>query len=118
MHIMGLPGNPVSSIVCSLIFLIPLVRKLCGDASAGADQTQPAILGADMKANDQRQDFLRATLSSDGEGRVVATPQALQDSSLLSVFTRSQALLIRPPFAPAAKAGDACRILRLSSGGF
>ncbi len=118
MHIMGLPGNPVSSIVCSLIFLIPLVRKLCGDANAGADITQPAILGADMKPNDQRQDFLRATLSTDAEGRVVATPHALQDSSLLSVFSRSQALLIRPPHAPAANAGEACRILRLSSGGF
>ena len=118
MHIMGLPGNPVSSIVCTLIFLIPLVRKLCGDRQAGADSTQPAILGADMKANDQRQDFLRATLSTDAEGRVVATPHALQDSSMLSVFTRSQALLIREPFAPAAKAGERCRILRLSSGGF
>jgi len=118
MHIMGLPGNPVSSIVCSLIFLIPLVRKLAGDRDAGADHTQPAILGADMKANDQRQDYLRATLESDGEGRVVATPHTVQDSSLLSVFTRSQALLIRPPHAPAAKVGEACRILRLSSGGF
>jgi len=118
MHIMGLPGNPVSSIVCSLIFLIPLVRKLCGDVNAGADITQPAILGVDMKANDQRQDYLRATLATDAEGRVVATPHTLQDSSLLSVFSRSQALLIRPPHAPAAKAGEACRILRLSSGGF
>jgi len=118
MHIMGLPGNPVSSIVCSLIFLIPLLRRLSGDANAGADITQPAILGVDMKANDQRQDYLRATLSTDTEGRVVATPHALQDSSLLSVFSRSQALLIRLPHAPAAKAGDACRILRLSSGGF
>lgn len=118
MHIIGLPGNPVSSIVCSLIFLIPLVRKLCGDPAAGADHTQPAILGADMKANDQRQDFLRATLSTDEAGRVVATPHALQDSSLLSVFSRSQALLIRPPHAPVARAGEGCRILRLSSGGF
>ena len=118
MHIMGLPGNPVSSIVCSLIFLIPLVRKLAGDRDAGADHTQPAILGADMKAHDQRQDYLRATLESDGEGRVVATPHTVQDSSLLSVFTRSQALLIRPPHAPAEKAGETCRILRLSSGGF
>ncbi|MFT4098373.1 MAG: molybdopterin molybdotransferase MoeA [Rhodoblastus sp.] len=113
MHILGLPGNPVSSIVCSLIFLIPLVRKLCGDPDAGADHTQPATLGVDLKPNDQRQDFLRATLSTDAEGRIVATPQALQDSSLLSVFSRSQALLIRPPHAPAAKAGEACRILRL-----
>ncbi|MFO1134548.1 MAG: hypothetical protein U1E30_05095 [Rhodoblastus sp.] len=70
-----------------------------------------------MKANTRRQDYLRATLASDAEGRVVATPHALQDLSLLSIFTRSQALLIRPPGAPAAKAGDGCRILRLTSGG-
>ena len=118
MQIMGLPGNPVSSIVCTLIFLIPLVRKLCGDSAPGEDLSQPAILGADVKANDQRQDFLRATLHSDAEGRVVATPHALQDSSLLSVFHASQALLLRAPHAPAGKAGEPCRILRLGKGGF
>jgi molybdopterin molybdotransferase len=118
MHIMGLPGNPVSSIVCGLIYLIPLVRKLSGDPEPAPDSSEPAILGVDMKANDQRQDFLRATLSRDEHGRTVATPHEIQDSSLLSVFTRSQALLLRPPFAAAAKAGDECRILRLSHGGF
>ncbi|MDE2363870.1 MAG: molybdopterin molybdotransferase MoeA [Hyphomicrobiales bacterium] len=118
MHIIGLPGNPVSSIVCTLMFLIPLVRKLSGDPSAGGDHTQPAILGADIKANDQRMDFLRATLTTDAQGRVVATPHALQDSSLLSVFSKSQALLLRAPHAPAAKAGDQCRIIRLERGGF
>ena len=118
MQIMGLPGNPVSSIVCTLIFLIPLVRKLSGDLGAGADESQPAILGADVKANDQRQDFLRATLHTDAQGRIVATPHELQDSSLLSVFSKSQALLLRAPHAPAGRAGDACRVLRLSKGGF
>lgn len=118
MHILGLPGNPVSSIVCSLIFLIPLLRKLSGDPDPSADRSEPAVLGVDMKANDQREDYLRATLARDAEGRVVATPHKLQDSSLLSIFTRSQALLIRPAHAPAAKAGERCRIIRLSSGGF
>lgn len=118
MQIMGLPGNPVSSIVCALMFLIPLVRKLSGGHDAGADRSQPAILGCDVKANDQRMDFLRATLAQDEQGRVVATPHDLQDSSLLSVFSRSQALLLREAHAPAAKAGDPCRIIRLERGGF
>ena len=118
MQIMGLPGNPVSSIVCALMFLIPLVRKLSGDPAPGADRTQPAILGCDQKANDQRMDFLRATLVQDEQGRIVATPHDLQDSSLLSVFSRSQALLLRAPHAPAAKAGDPCRVIRLERGGF
>ncbi len=118
MQIMGLPGNPVSSIVCALMFLIPLVRKLSGDRNAGADRSQPAILGCDLKANDQRMDFLRATLARDEHGRVVATPHDLQDSSLLSVFSRSQALLLREAHAPAAKASDPCRIIRLERGGF
>ncbi|MFO1114121.1 MAG: gephyrin-like molybdotransferase Glp [Beijerinckiaceae bacterium] len=118
MQIMGLPGNPVSSIVCALIFLIPLVRKLSGDRDAGGDRSQPAILGSDLKANDQRMDFLRATLSRDAQGRVVATPHELQDSSLLSIFSRSQALLLREAHAPAARAGDPCRMIRLERGGF
>jgi molybdopterin molybdotransferase len=118
MQIMGLPGNPVSSIVCTLIFLIPLLRKLAGDGNPAPDASESAILGADLKANDQRQDFLRAKISRDAQGHIVATPHEMQDSSLLSVFHASQALLLRMPHAPAAKAGDECRILRLSHGGF
>ena len=94
------------------------MRKLSGDMQAGADKSEPAILGSDVKANDQRQDFLRTALTRDAQGHIVATPHALQDSSLLSVFSRSQALLLRPPHAPAAKAGEGCRIMRLSHGGF
>lgn len=118
MSVLGLPGNPVSSIVCSLLFLVPLLRKLAGDPAAGADRSEAAVLGADVRANDKRADFLRATLTRDDRGRLVATPHDLQDSSMIGVLTRSQALLLRAPFAPAAKAGDACRVLRLERGGF
>ncbi|MDE2579210.1 MAG: molybdopterin molybdotransferase MoeA [Hyphomicrobiales bacterium] len=117
MHILGLPGNPVSSIVCSILFLVPLVRALQGDPDPAPDRIETALLGADMKANDQRADYLRATLARNAQGALVATPQPLQDSSLLSVFARSDALLVRAPFAPAARAGDPCQILRLSRGG-
>ena len=63
-----------------------------------------------------RRDFLRATLTKDAQGRMIATPQPMQDSSLLTELVRSQALLIREPGAPAARKGEPCRILRLPGG--
>lgn len=118
MSVLGLPGNPVSSMVCALAFLAPLVRRLSGDADPARDNSQKAVLGADVKANDKRQDYLRASLTRDARGRLVATPHPSQDSSLISVLVASQALLVRPPHAPAAKAGEECTILPLSRGGF
>jgi molybdopterin molybdotransferase len=118
MSILGLPGNPVSSIVCSILFLVPLLRKLSGDPDPAPDRSDVALLGADLKANDRRADYLRATLTRDAEGRLVATPHDLQDSSMLGIFTRSQALVLRAPFDPAAKAGDPCRYIALTKGGF
>src|SRR5262249_1147625 len=65
MRILGFPGNPVSSMVCALIFLRPLIRTLLGDSFAGDDPTRPAVLGADVGKNDQRQDYLRASIDQD-----------------------------------------------------
>jgi molybdopterin molybdotransferase len=113
MRILGLPGNPVAAIVCALVFLAPLVRALQGDAKADEDKSEAAVAGADIPVNKGRRDYMRATLTKDAEGRLVATPPPLQDSSLLTELARSQALLIREPGAPAAKAGDAVKILRL-----
>ncbi len=110
--VLGLPGNPVSSYVCALVFLAPLLRALQGDPTAGADKTEAALLGTDLPANKSRRDFLRAKLSQDAQGRLVATPQPLQDSSLLTELAQSQALLIREIGAPAGLAGDPCRVLR------
>jgi molybdopterin molybdotransferase len=108
MGLLGLPGNPVSSVVCSILFLVPAIRALMGDPEAGADPTEPARLGVDVAQNDTRQDYLRATLR---EG--AATPHGRQDSSMLQTLARSDVLLLRPPHAPAAKAGEPCRIIRL-----
>jgi molybdopterin molybdotransferase len=58
-----------------------------------------------LKANDRRADHLRATLSIDGEGRMVATPAAMQDSSMLATLARADALVLRAPHAPALPAG-------------
>ncbi len=111
--VLGLPGNPVASYVCALVFLAPLLRALQGDPTAGGDKTEGAVLGCDLPANKGRRDFMRATLMQDALGHLVARPQPLQDSSLLTELVRSQALLLREIDAPAAKAGDPCRILRL-----
>ncbi|MBL8587872.1 MAG: molybdopterin molybdotransferase MoeA [Methylobacteriaceae bacterium] len=113
MIVLGLPGNPVSALVCARLFLRPLVRALQGDPLAGDDPTQPGLLGAGLPANDQRQDYLRATLTRDAAGAPVATALGLQDSSVLRVLAAAQALIVRPPHAPAARAGEACRFVAL-----
>ncbi len=113
MRILGLPGNPVSAIVCGVLFLTPLIRALCGDANAGGDPSEAAVLGADLAANDSRQDYLRASLAPGGEGLPVATPFGRQDSSLLRVLAQSECLVVRAPHAAPAGKGDACRIIRL-----
>jgi molybdopterin molybdotransferase len=111
MRILGLPGNPVASIVCGLLYLQPLIRALSGDLEPARDISETAILGAPLKANDQRQDYLRATLS-EGEPPVVRAFE-IQDSSMLSTLAASQCLILRTPFAPPAEAGEMCRIIRL-----
>jgi molybdopterin molybdotransferase len=73
---------------------------------------EPARLGADLPANDERADYLRATLTPGAEG-VIATPLPDQDSSLMAALAKADCLLIRPPYAPPAPAGSDCVILKL-----
>ena len=114
MLLVGLPGNPVSALVCARLFLLPLIEAMQGDSEAGADRSEIARLGAPLPANDERQDYLRVTLSRAADGQLIAMPAGGQDSSLLSVLARAHALLIRPRHAPPAVPGEAVRILRLS----
>jgi molybdopterin molybdotransferase len=112
MHVLGVPGNPVSSYVCAFLFLAPLIRKLSGRADI--EQTpEVARLGVDMPANDERADYIRATLSPGPDG-LVASPLPVQDSSLMAPLAKADCLLIRAPHAPAAPAGAACVILKLA----
>lgn len=113
MAILGLPGNPVSAVVAGALFLRPLVRALCGDPNASDEQFEAAILGKALRANDSRQDFLRATLRQSETGLPVATPFEIQDSSHLRVLAEAQCLVVRDPHAQEAAAGDVCRVLRL-----
>ncbi|MCP8938200.1 molybdopterin molybdotransferase MoeA [Alsobacter sp. SYSU M60028] len=113
MIILGLPGNPVSSMVCGALFLAPLLRALAGDPDAGADRSEPAVLGVALPGNDGRQDYLRARLTPSREGLPTVEPFDIQDSSMLRVMAQADALLIRPPHAPPASPGDICRVIHL-----
>ncbi len=113
MAILGLPGNPVSTIVAGLLFLSPLVRAMSGDPKADDDPSEPAVLAEAVRANDGRQDYLRATLAPSATGLPAAKPFRAQDSSLLGLLAQAQCLVIRPPHASEGKAGDPCRIIRL-----
>jgi molybdopterin molybdotransferase len=70
-------------------------------------------LGRDLAANDQREDYLRARLEEHEDGTLTAVPVTHQDSSLLGNLAAARALVIRPPFAPAAVKGSRCELLRL-----
>jgi len=106
----GLPGNPVASLVCSQLFLKPLLAKLGGRAFA--QDIRDARLGAPLPENDRRQDYIRAVVH-ETNGGLVATPFAVQDSSMLRTLTDANGLVVRAPYAPEAPAGEACSVLML-----
>jgi molybdopterin molybdotransferase len=112
MRVVGVPGNPVSSYVCTMLFVVPLIRALSGRKTVHHVR-ETALLGRDIGANDQREDYLRARLDERDDGSLIATPVTKQDSSLLANLAAAQALVVRLPFAPAAKAGSTVEILRL-----
>ena len=112
MRVIGLPGNPVSSYVCAFLFLVPLIRTLLGRTTVH-HRKETALLGRDLAANDRREDYLRARLEARDDGTLIATPVDHQDSSLLANLAAARALVIRPPFASAARQGSVCEILRL-----
>ncbi|MGE0004989.1 MAG: gephyrin-like molybdotransferase Glp [Parvibaculaceae bacterium] len=104
-RILGLPGNPVSALVCARIFLKPLIFALLG-LPPGAPDTVKARLGAALPANDQRQDYLRAEVSRGADGSYLAAPFRTQDSSMQRALAEAQGLIVRPPLAPEAQAGE------------
>lgn len=114
MHVLGLPGNPVSSMVCTLLFLTPLLRALVGDPHPDAGhRAQRAVLSGPLAANDRREDYVRARLVDDACDPPLVEAFPHQDSSLLSTMSHADVLIRRPPHAPAAAAGDLCEILPL-----
>ncbi|MBR2688203.1 MAG: molybdopterin molybdotransferase MoeA [Aquamicrobium sp.] len=106
----GLPGNPVASLVCSQLFLKPLLARLGGRPFS--QNIREARLATNMGANDRRQDYIRARIEQDGD-TLTATPFGVQDSSMLRTLSEANGLIIRAPYAAAAEAGSACSVLML-----
>jgi molybdopterin molybdotransferase len=113
MAVLGLPGNPVSAYVCAFLFLVPLIRKLAGRTDL-EPSAESAVLGRDLPENDERADYLRATLERGADGTLVASPISVQDSSMIAALAKADCLVVREAFAPAASAGSHCAILRLT----
>lgn len=112
MHILGMPGNPVSAIVCGVLFLLPLLRAL-QDRTPAVLPRVPARLAVDLPANDAREDYLRATRDDAG----AVTPFSVQDSSMLRLLREADCLLVRASHAPASPAGETCEVLDLRAAG-
>jgi molybdopterin molybdotransferase len=112
--LLGLPGNPVSALVCGVIFLLPALARLSG-LPGDPPRTRRAVTGAPLAANDRRQDFLRARLDEPAdEGPPVATPFPVQDSSMLATLARADALILRAPHAAALPAGSPVEVIVLA----
>ncbi len=110
MRVLGLPGNPVSSMVCALLFLEPLLARMTGRTPLQRHAT--ALSASSLPANDKRQDHLRARLMR-ADGKLVVQSFGKQDSSMMKIFAQSDCLIVRPPEAPALEAGDETPILLL-----
>jgi molybdopterin molybdotransferase len=110
--VLGLPGNPVSAVVCAVLFLLPAIDALSG-LEPGAAAIEQAFLAAPLGANDHRADHLRATLHRSDSGALVVLPFERQDSGMLGMLARADALVMRAPHAPALQEGASVEIMRL-----
>ena len=107
---LGLPGNPVSSLVCAMVFVVPLIQKMMG-LPTDLD-FQQAEYAHEMPASGPRQEYMRASLDR-LNGQLSVTPFDNQDSSILSNLVKADCLVVRPANAVAASKGDPCQILML-----
>lgn len=109
---LGLPGNPVSSIVCAIIFMQPLIRRMQG--LPGRPSTFRARLACDLRPEGPRQHYLRATLR-EGDDLPLIAPFDDQDSARLALISQADALMIRPANDPARRAGELVDFISLRS---
>ncbi|WP_017999872.1 gephyrin-like molybdotransferase Glp [Paracoccus sp. N5] len=107
---LGLPGNPVSALVCAKLFMQPLLRAMQG-LPPGPELAQ-ARLAADLPPEGNRQHYLRARLAP-GDGLPLIAPFAEQDSARLWLLAEADALLVRPAHDPGRKAGEIMEFLPL-----
>jgi molybdopterin molybdotransferase len=112
--VLGLPGNPVSAMVCAILFLLPALARL-GGRPAAPPPTTTAVLGTAVAANDHRADHLRSTATTDPAGRLIVTPFPVQDSAMLRRLALADALILRPPHALALPEGADVPVIRLDT---
>jgi molybdopterin molybdotransferase len=106
--VLGLPGNPVSSYVCGVLFLVPLLAAAQG-LPFKRTRLSTAKLAADLPRNGPREHYMRAKTHPDGTVEAAKT----QDSSLMRLLAHSDVLIQRPPHDPARSAGEWVAILEL-----
>ena len=107
--LLGLPGNPVSTAVCALVFLAPAITKL--GAGTHHQHLFSAAITSDLPKNDLRQDYIRASMGCADNGMTSLRPAKLQDSSMMATLAHADAFIVRPPFDPPLTAGDIVSIL-------
>jgi molybdopterin molybdotransferase len=111
----GLPGNPVSTLVCALLFLKPAFERLSG--AIPAEEAEPiARLATPLAKNDRRQDYLRSRLARGSDGMLEVFPFEIQDSSMMRLLATADCLVVRPPHAPALTAGAMVPIVPFPAG--
>ncbi|HDR27917.1 molybdopterin molybdotransferase MoeA, partial [Rhodovulum sp.] len=103
----GLPGNPVSALVCAMLFLLPVLRVMQGLPAAPAPRLT-ARLACDLDANGPREHYMRARITADG-----IAPFDRQDSALLTILSEAHALIVRPPGDGPRRAGEPVEYLPL-----
>jgi molybdopterin molybdotransferase len=113
-RLLGVPGNPVSALVCAHVFLKPMLSRLLGLGEAERPLPE-AVLGEALEANGDREQYLRAVSTWREDGARVVQALASQDSSLVAALARADCLIVRPPHAPALGQGDRVRIVPLDS---
>jgi molybdopterin molybdotransferase len=111
-RVLGLPGNPVSAVLCTAIFLVPMLARLLGRDAAGAAR-RPARLAVALEANGPREHYMRARFTGEAANGPEVAPLSSQDSSLVTILAAADCLIIRPPHAPAAPPGETVEILPL-----
>ena len=110
-RVLGLPGNPVSSMVCSLLFLEPLIAHMAH--LPPPERRARAVAATALAGNDHRQDYLRARLERRADGVLEVHSFGKQDSSQMKIFARADCLVVRSPNSGALPAGAECDILTL-----
>ena len=114
-RVLGVPGNPVSALICAQVFLKPMLEKMLGLADQAHPEPQ-AVLGEALAANGEREHYMRAVSEWREDGTRVVRALPCQDSSLVAALAEADCLIVRAPHAPALGQGARVRILPLPRG--